>query len=118
MSEWIKKPFNLFATEEACTRVGHLRRLMLVHSCIYYEMNTNVVDDHRWQAWADELTGLQLLYGHEFGFYDDAFKGWDGSTGYHLPLRDEGVLNAARRLVDNPKVKRQHEAAVDLFAAV
>lgn len=118
MSDWPKKACSLFTTPEVANRVEHLRRLMLIHSCIYYEMNTSVVSDHRWQEWADELTTKQMLFGEAFGFYDKAFAGWDGSTGYHLPLRDVNVVNAAHKLLRNPHVKRQREAAVvvDLFA--
>lgn len=110
MSEWTKTPCNLFAPSEVVTRVAHLRRLMLVHSCIYYEMNTNVVDDHRWQEWADELFTLQMLYGSTFGFYDQAFSDWTAATGCHLPLNDPDVANAAKKLL-------RITAAVDLFAA-
>lgn len=117
MSEWRNKASSLFALPEVVSRVEHLRRLMLVHSCIYYELNTNIVSDHKWQEWANELTSLQMFHGADFGFYDSAFATWDGSTGYHLPLRDVDVLNAARGLLLNPHVKRQHEAAVNLFAA-
>ena len=35
------------------------RAQMLIHSCIYYEMNTNIVSDDTWQKWADELESLQ-----------------------------------------------------------
>lgn len=109
MSEWTKTPCNLFAPAEVVTRVAHLRRLMLVHSCIYYEMDTNVVSDHKWQEWADELVSLQLLYGEVFGFYDRAFAGWTAATGCHLPLNDPDVTNAAKKLL-------RITAAVDLFA--
>lgn len=110
--DWSKHACNLFAPEGVASRVEHLRRLMLVHSCIYYDMNTNVVNDHKWQEWADELTTLQLLHGHEFGFYDQAFEGWNGSTGYHLPLGDADVIRAAQRLLANPWVSKP----VNLFA--
>ena len=61
MSEWRNKASSLFALPEVVSRVEHLRRLMLVHSCIYYELNTNVVSDHKWQEWANELTSLQKI---------------------------------------------------------
>ena len=107
---WPAHACNLFAPPEVVNRVEHLRRLMLIHSCIYYEMNTSVVSDHKWQEWADELTTLQLLYGHEFGFYDKAFSEWTAATGCHLPLNDPDVANAAKKLL-------RITAAVDLFAA-
>ena len=40
-------------------RIRQRRAQMLVHSCLYYELNENIVDDHTWQKWADELEVLQ-----------------------------------------------------------
>lgn len=57
------------------------RAQMLVHSYAYYVMDTQLISDHQWQAWADELARIN----RPIGFYDKAFEGWDGSTGYHLP---------------------------------
>lgn len=109
---WSTHACNFFAATDVVNRVEHLRRLMLIHSCIYYEMDANVVSDHKWQEWADELATLQLLHGHKFGFYDTAFDGWDGSTGHHLPLRDAAVVMVAQRLLANPCLTK----TVNLFA--
>lgn len=75
------------------------RRQMLVHSCLYYRMNATLVDDHVWQAWANELVDLQRQHGTVHGFYDQEFADWDASTGYHLPA-DADVQNAALRLLN------------------
>jgi hypothetical protein len=64
------------------------RNQMLVHSCIYYHMADSLITDDKWQQWADELTELQAIHGVEWGYYDEAFKDWDGSTGCHLPTDD------------------------------
>lgn len=111
MSEWAKKAQSLFTEPQVADRIGHLRRLMLIHSCLYYELNTHIVDDHRWQQWADELVTMQMLYGYEFNFYDAAFRDWSGATGCHLPLRDPDVLRVAKRLLASQR------AEVNLFAA-
>lgn len=80
-------------------RVIHLRRLMLIHGCCYYDLNDTLVSDEQWQSWAWELAelqdGLPLL-----GFYDDAFRDWDGSTGYHLRY-DADVRRVALRLLEH-----------------
>ena len=56
-------------------KIKQRRTQMLVHSCIYYEMDKNIVDDSTWQKWADELRDLQkdnpLLC--TIDFYDEAF---------------------------------------------
>jgi NAD-dependent DNA ligase len=74
---------------------------MLVHSCIYYELNDNLVSDHQWQAWADELEKLQRDNPDccKLNFYDENFKDWTGATGNHLPHRDFWVLNKATYLL-------------------
>jgi len=81
-----------------------LRAQMLVHSHIYYELDDSLITDHEWQARADRLTKLQAKvaakYGHcKIGFFDDAFQAWDGSSGYHLPLRDPWVVAKAAKLL-------------------
>ena len=76
------------------------RAQMLIHSCLYYEMNESIVTDHQWQAWANELAKLQQDHPDKcvIGFYDDEFQDWDGSSGYHLPLRDPWVYSKAQQI--------------------
>lgn len=65
------------------------RRQMLVHSIIYYVMDDNIISDDQWQAWANELRDLQKKYPQDVGYHDEAFKGWDGTSGAFLPLRKD-----------------------------
>ena len=69
-------------------KVIQRRGQMLVHSYIYYHMCDNIISDHKWQDWANDLVTLQDKYGIEHGFYDDVFFGWTGATGHHLPTND------------------------------
>lgn len=67
------------------------RRLqILIHNCIYYEFNQNLITDTQWSIWALELEQLQTKYPDiaKQVVWADAFKGFDHSTGYNLPLRD------------------------------
>lgn len=70
---------------------------MLIHSCIYYEMDDNVIPDDLWQAWADELEQLQSAHPDccNIDFFDFEFKDWTGATGAHLPYRDPWVYAKA-----------------------
>ena len=79
-------------------KIKQRRAQMLVHSYIYYKLGDNIVSDHQWQQWADELVVLQNKYPHPVGFYDVVFASWDGSTGYHLP-HDEWVVNKANYIL-------------------
>lgn len=68
-------------------RIKQRRLQMLVHSCIYYEMGTSVISDAQFDKWAYELRDLQRQYPDisEKVIYYDAFKEWDGTTGFNLP---------------------------------
>lgn len=77
------------------------RAQMLIHSCIYYELNDNIVDDATWQKWADELEKLQSEEKDLFiDFFDNDFLDWTGATGNHLPHRDPWVLAKAKYIME------------------
>lgn len=78
-------------------KIRQRRIQMIVHSYIYYHMDENVVDDHKWQQWADELVELQKQK-MVIGFYDDAFKDWTGASGAFLPF-DDWVIKRAQSLL-------------------
>lgn len=82
------------------------RRLqLLVHSCIYYILDESIVSDSTWSSWAAELVELQQRYPEiaETVCWHEEFSGFDGSTGFDLPLEDEWVLNKARYLLKRRK---------------
>ena len=76
-------------------RVKQLRRCLLIHSYLYYVLDSAIVTDHQWQGWADELVNLQASGRYnDTDCYDAAFSDWDASTGYHLP-RDAWIAEKA-----------------------
>ena len=78
------------------------RRLqLLVHSCIYYELDQNIISDKQWDEWARELVKLQKDYPEESKevIWYDAFKDWDASTGAFLPIKDEWVVRKSKQLL-------------------
>jgi hypothetical protein len=89
-------------------KIRQRRTQMLIHSYLYYVMDENVVDDGKWQVWADELVELQKQR-KDIGFYDEAFADWSGATGTHLPFepwvqkRAKELLNAKINMYNNPK---------------
>ena len=78
---------------------------MLIHSCIYYELNDNIIDDHTWQTWADELQQLQKDNPDlkEIDEWDYNFRNWDGATGNHLPHRHPRVYYRALQILEANK---------------
>ena len=75
------------------------RHQMLVHSYLYYEKDAPVIDDDKWQQWADELAYLQNKYPDacNLGFYDEAFADWSGATGCDLPF-DPWLIKRVKEL--------------------
>ncbi len=109
VSEWRNKPSNPALDRRVVEAIARRRRQILVHSCIYYHLDDNVISDHTWTLWAKQLAKLQDKYGWRIGFYDKVFKDWNGSTGHHLPHTDAGVLRSATRLLE------LHKAGADIL---
>ena len=94
--------------QQVFQKIQQRRLQLLVHSCIYYEMNTNIVSDAQWSRWAKELIQLQQEYPQEaaeVGKYTDTysfevFKDFDGSTGMDLPVKDPWVVGKATQLLN------------------
>lgn len=96
------------AVQTLSEKIRQRRTQMLVHSYLYYEMDENVIDDHKWQEWADELVELHTAWFRfnapkPIGFYDEAFADWTGASGAFLPF-DEWVKKRAKSLLDS-KIK-------------
>ena len=70
------------------------RGQMLVHSCIYYHLNDNIVSDDLWQRWANELRDLQRNNPNDcgIGYYDEHFRDWTGDTGAMLPISEPSIV--------------------------
>lgn len=91
--------------QEICEKINQRRRQILVHSVIYYQMDESIVTDAQWSKWAMELVDLQRRYPDiaETCVYSEAFKNFDGSSGFDLPLDDEWANYKARQLLSMRK---------------
>lgn len=94
--------YNLFDGPELAVaeKILQRRAQMLVHSCLYYEFDTNIIPDTKWDEWARELVQLQKDYpeiSKEVRWYE-YFEDWDASTGAFLPLKDEWVIKKAKEI--------------------
>ena len=56
----------------------------MIHSIIYYEMDNNIISDAEWSKRAMELVELQREHPSVSTVFDEAFKDFDGNTGFHL----------------------------------
>ena len=103
--DWLSQRYS--PTQTVRERIQQRRAQLLVHSCLYYVYDSPVVSDSKWDQWATELVKLHELFGDVIGFYDDEFENWDGSTGFHLPLRDPFVTTAAERILKREKLRNE-----------
>ena len=79
-----------FAYWDASTIISFLQRQIIVHSILYYELNTTVISDSEFDFLSKQLVELQKQVSKEeleksqyyYVFYD-----FDGSTGFHLWYR-------------------------------
>lgn len=106
--KWVNT-YDIFQGEELeiAELIQQRRIQILIHSCIYYELDYNVISDMQWDAWAKELRDLQNKYPYisKQVMWAEAFEGWDASTGAFLPLKDEWVMRKALKIVGRPRTK-------------
>jgi len=86
-------------------RISQRRRQLLIHSCLYYHFDTNIISDFDYDRIANELTALQERFpkiSQEAPMYK-VFSNWgeDGSTsGYLLPYNNIKVIEKAKRTIE------------------
>lgn len=66
--------------------ISLLQRWLIVHSILYYELNTSIITDKAFDDNAHQLVELQEQYPKEAqrSEYYYLFNDFDGSTGFHL----------------------------------
>ncbi len=83
--------------------IKRLRLCVLVHSIIYYRLNTNIVSDYQYDKFAKKLKALQDKYpelSKAVPDYNKEFEGWDGCSGYNLKcMSDLWAVKKATQLV-------------------
>lgn len=89
-----------FEAEPIRELIQRRRLQIIVHSCLYYKLNTSLVSDQKWQEWANELVVLQSEYPQisKNLDYHQNFKDFDGTTGFHLPFGGEVLAKAYQLL--------------------
>lgn len=83
--------------------INRRERQILVHSCIYYIYNDNIISDDTWMEWAKELEDLIRNYPEEFkrSVLYDRFRDFDHSTGFNLEMKDPWTMSRAYLLLLN-----------------
>ena len=98
----MRKTYELFSGQELviAEKIQQRRLQILVHSCIYYELNGSTISDKQWDTWAKELVTLQKQFPHiaEKVIWNSEFADFDATTGFNLPIKDDWVMKKARQL--------------------
>lgn len=99
----IKKDDSITEEEQSITNeIKRLRKIILVHSVIYYRMNTNIISDIQFDKFAKRLQSLQNQYpliSKKISELYKEFKDWDGCSGFNLPLGNIWANNKAKYLL-------------------
>lgn len=67
------------------------RHEVMVHSCIYYQLDDCVIPDYQWDMLAKNLGDIQDNYpdiSEQINYYADYFVDFNGATGCHFPHAD------------------------------
>lgn len=103
----MNKQLNLFGQDVDSIKSEMLRRRkqVLVHSCLYYQFNTNLIEDYQYDKIARRLAELQIAYpdiSNNLSYHDEDFKGFGEDhcySGCHLPTNSPEVVGAAQLLL-------------------
>jgi hypothetical protein len=98
----LNNTYDIFTGQnlQIAEKIQQRRYQMLVHSCLYYRLNQNIISDKQWDAWARELRDLQNQFpeiSKQVTLYE-YFKDWDASTGAFLPITESWIVMKARQV--------------------
>jgi len=110
--------YDLFTGKELeiAELIQQRRFQILINSCIYYHFNSNIISDQKFDSWARELAQLQLDYPEiaKQVMYAEEFKGFDGTTGFDLPLENEWVMKKAQQIMGGKPIKKKEIKKVEV----
>lgn len=103
----MNKQLNLFEQNinEIKSEMLRRRKQVLVHSCLYYQLNTNLIEDYQYDRIARRLAELQIAYpeiSNNLGYHDKDFKGFGEDhcySGANLPRSSPEVVRDAQMLL-------------------
>ena len=95
--------YDIFKGEDLAIadKILQRRLQMLIHSCLYYHLNFNIISDKKYDEWAKELKKLQddnPDISKKVWWAKD-FEGYDPSSGFYLPYTDPWVVEKAVQLM-------------------
>ena len=81
-------------------KINQRERQLLVHCCLYYGMNENIISDDKYDFFSFDLAYLIKKYPEDFkkSAYCYEFRNFDPSTGLGLNYKKPEIFKAAYRL--------------------
>lgn len=91
--------------------INRRQRQVLVHSFLYYQLGTSIIDDYTFDQWALELANLmkdnkETAKKSEYYTY---FIDFDGSSGFDLPFAHPDIQSTGYRLLAYHEKKKYGE---------
>ena len=102
-SMWELSSVQDLSEQQLRERIQQRRRQILVHSYLYYHLDTTIIEDSKFDYFSNDLVDLQGKYpelSREVPFYEE-FKDFDGSSGFYLKYNQPVIVNAANRLLQS-----------------
>lgn len=87
--------------QEVYERINQRRRQLLVHSFLYYQLDTSEIPDHQYDKFCLDLIELQEKYPKiaETCIFPDDFRGFQTGGSYKLPYSHPEVQEWAFRFL-------------------
>lgn len=122
----MNKQLNLFeqSTDNIKSEILRRRKQILVHSCLYYQYNTNLIEDWQYDKIARRLAELQIAHpdiSNNLGYHDKEFKGFGEDhcySGFNLPRSSPEVVATAERLIYITSAPPSKEKAQQLCTVI
>lgn len=122
----MSKQLNLFeqSTDNIKFEILRRRKQILVHSCLYYQYNTNLIEDWQYDKIARRLAELQIAHpdiSNNLGYHDKDFKGFGEDhcySGFSLPRSSPEVVATAERLIYLTSAPPSKEKAQELCTVI
>lgn len=90
--------------EQIKSKIRQRRKQILIHSCIYYRLDDNIISDYKYDMWGKELGKLQREYpelSKQVPDYYEWFKDYtpECTSGYNLPIYLPEVIATAEYIL-------------------
>lgn len=92
------------SNDDIASLIRRRRRQILVHSCMYYRLNENIIPDYVYDGWARELALLHEKYPEisQTVEYHEYFRGFTSETvsGFDLPYHLPEIVSIATKILN------------------